>query len=183
MVKAYVNYTKGHFDALFGALMRRNRKSDIFWGIVMALCVILVAAAIIYVKVNGIELTPKAKGRLLIFGAAFAFYAGSEIVLLTIPRRAARKQRRSGRTIDFVIGADGIDTESDGEKYSFTWERTHSAERSGGYFVIFKNQKSAFMISDSDITEGTADELDALFAEKLGERYKRIDTAQRRHGR
>lgn len=173
MIKAHVSYTEEHFRALSRSLRRKDRKSETFWRIVRALIVILVATEMIYVNAKGIELAPRSKLTLLLLGAVAVFDVGLEVYLLTVPRRAAGRQRRTGSAIDFTFGSEGMKAESGDESMSFPWETLLRAEHSGRYFIIFRTEKTAFMIGDADITEGTPDGLEQLLRERLGERFKK----------
>lgn len=174
MVKAHVSYTQAHFDALVLSIRRRSRKSDIMYGIILLLSVIVCAASAVRVVLHNIPMTLKMRVAFFVIAVCVVLYIGGGLYIrIIIPRRAAKKQGRRGSVILFTIDGGGVKAESSGETYCFDWKHTLRAEHSGAFFVVYRTEKTVFMIGDADITEGTPDGLEQLLRENLGERFKK----------
>ncbi|MBQ6212385.1 MAG: hypothetical protein IJJ57_05755, partial [Ruminococcus sp.] len=76
MVKAHVSYTQAHFDALVLSVRRRSRKSDIMYGIIMLLSVIVCAASAVRAVVHNIPLTLKMRVAFFVIAVCVVLYIG-----------------------------------------------------------------------------------------------------------
>ena len=173
LVKANVKYDiKVHSAAIRSSIPYRAYRVLAVVGAVEFILIsfIIVITALSKHKVTG--------DMILLLSVFLGIFVGSAIKLLFMnPVRAFRKFSvyYPNLRYEVTLGGDNIEVNSEAENLRktavYSNARIVSARETLGYFKVNIAEVGSIMFSDTDITEGTAEELRKFLTETLGKRY------------
>ena len=173
MVKANVKYDiKVHSAAVRSSLPYRAYRVLAFIG---AIEFILLSFVIVITAWSKHRVTIEL---ILLLSVFLGIFVGSVIKLLLMsPVRSFRKYSSYYPDLRYevTVGSENIELSSKAENLRknavYSCSRIVSARETLGYFKINIAEAGSIMFSDTDITEGTAEELRKFLTETLGKRY------------
>ena len=173
MVKANVKYDiKVHSAAVRSSLTYRMYRLLAYAG---AIEFILMSFVIVINAVSRHKVTFEL---ILLLSVFLGIFVGSVIKLLLInPVRSLKKISAYYPDLKYevTIGSENIEIASESgnsrKKGIYSLSRLTSARETLGYFKLNICEGESILFSDTDITEGTADELRKLLRDTLGKKY------------
>jgi hypothetical protein len=173
MVKANVKYDiKVHSAAVRSSPAYRIYRALAYAG---AIEFILVSFIIVITAVSRHKVT---LSLILLLSVFLGIFAGCAIKLLLMnPVRSFRSFSSycPGLRYELTVDGDRIELFSESEnlkkKATYSISRLNSARETMGYFKLNITEAGSLFFSDTDITEGTAEELRNLLTAALGKKY------------
>lgn len=178
MIKASVIYDGAHKWAQHKLLKPVDYKF-IFWRIWGVIWILFIGAYIAFILSFSIIFASLQKS--LIWMCALEVYWIWSFISAFLKKNKEKKkilsEKPDGCQREYTINDNGIflDYKSDEEWGSFMlrFEGVTSAAETKDHFVFAIDKKKTYSIAKSEITEGSAEELSALFQDKLGRRFRR----------
>ncbi|MBQ3138748.1 MAG: YcxB family protein [Ruminococcus sp.] len=179
MIRAKVVYTPEHIKQLIKC------RSIIFYIIMIGvtLHILITTFSIICIPfLSAISDTPIPEGftsNLIISIFASLFIIGIDIwAFFLYPYYYVKKRRKKyGDTPAFYeLDDNSVKINCTGagfdEQLNFTYDKLDKARETKGYFLLYPQKNSAYIIGKHEITEGTPDDLRNLLKSKLGKKFK-----------
>ena len=171
MIRAEIKYGEEHYRAI-----SKSKGNAIIAKVVFF--TLLLAAALIYTFVKTIPLMTAGLWIIVVYVMIFIIASGSWLVRAAVALSTLKStflRENAGRTEYLSFDGDEVVLKFDrgfeeSEKH-LKYPAVKSALRNGDWFEITLKEDKLMFFS-RELTEGTADELSALLAEKLGERFK-----------
>ena len=172
MIKAEIRYGEGHYKAI-----ARNARKPM--TLIVIYCV-LFAAGLTWMLTTLIPMFDTGLWLLTAYFTVFFIAAGYKLVRIVMAMSAMRTdfmKDNAGRAEYLTFDGDEVVLRFDrgfeeSEKH-LKYPAVRSAEKRGQWYTVMLKDDRAVFCAD-ELTQGTPEALDALLAEKLGDRFKLI---------